>query len=97
MKRKIALIEEDKVASEDNEVAETFMSYFETKSCFSWEKKYYFETILENLGIDSKYMAMDPVSNDSETNIVKKCENHPFMKKKIKKNHQEHLIFRLFN
>ena len=38
MKRKIALIEEDKVASEDNEVAETFMSYFETKSCFSWEK-----------------------------------------------------------
>ena len=39
MKRKIALIEEDKVVSEDNEVAETFMSYFETKSCFSWEKR----------------------------------------------------------
>ena len=46
------------------------------------EKNYYFETILENLGIDSKYMSMDPVSNDSETNIVKKCENHPFMKNK---------------
>ena len=60
-------------------------------------KKYYFETILENLGIDSKYMSMDPVSNDSESNIVKKCENHPFIKKKTKKNHQEHLIFRLFN
>ena len=44
-------------------------------------KKYYFETILENLGIASKYMSMDPVSNDSETNIVKKFENHPFMKK----------------
>ena len=86
IKRKIALIEEDKVASEDNEVAETFMSYFETKSCFSWgKKKYYFETILENLGIDSKYMSMDPVSNDSETNIVKKCENHPFMKKNKEK------------
>ena len=84
MKRKIALIEEDKVASEDNEVAETFMSYFETKSCFPWgkKKKYYFETILENLVIDSKYMSMDPVSDDSETNIDKKFENHPFMKKK---------------
>ena len=96
MKRKIALIEEDKVVSEDNEVAEIFMSYFETKSCCSWEKKYYFETILENVCIDSKYMSVDPVSNDSETNIVKKFKNHPFMKKK-KKNHQEHLIFRLFN
>ena len=84
MKRKIALIEEDKVASEDNEVAETFMSYFETKSCFPWEKKNYFETILENLGIDSKYMSMDPASDDSETNIGKKFENHPFMKKKKK-------------
>ena len=38
MKRKIVLTEEDKVASEDNEVAETFMSYFETKSSFPWEK-----------------------------------------------------------
>ena len=28
---------------------------------------------------------MYPVSSDSETNIVKKCENHPFMKKKRKK------------
>ena len=93
MKRKIALTEEDKVASEDNEVAETFMSYFETKLSFPWEKKYYFETILENLDIDSKYMFMDPVSDDSETNIGKKFENHPFMKKKIKKNHQEHFNF----
>ena len=75
MKRKIVLIEEDKVASEDNKVAETFMSYFETKSCFPWGKKYYFETILENLGIDSKYMSMDPASDDSETNIGKKFEN----------------------
>ena len=39
MKRKIALTEEEKVASEDNEVAETFMLYFETKSSFPWEKK----------------------------------------------------------
>ena len=85
MKRKMALMEEDKVASEDNEMAETFMSYFETKSCFSWKKKYYFETILENLGIGSKYMSMDPVSNNSETNIVKKFENHPFMKKNKEK------------
>ena len=29
-------------------------------------------------------MSMYPVSSDSETNIVKKCENHPFMKKKNK-------------
>ena len=38
---------------------------------------------------------MDPVSDDSETNIGKKFENHPFMKKKkkIKKNHQEHFNF----
>ena len=69
------------------------MSYFETKSSFPWEKKYYFATILENLGIDSKYMSMDPVSDDSETNIGKKFENRPFMKKKIKKNHQEHFNF----
>ena len=52
---------------------------------FFMVKKYYFETILENLGIDSKYMSMDPVSNDSESNIVKKCENHPFIKKKQRK------------
>ena len=49
---------------------------------FFMGKKYYFETILENLGIDSRYMSMDPVSNNSETNVTKKCENHPFMKKK---------------
>ena len=40
---------------------------------------------MENLGIDSKYMSMDPVSNDSETNIVKKFENHPIMKKNKEK------------
>ena len=38
-------------------------------------------------------MSIDPVSDDSETNKGKKFENHPFMKKKIKKNHQEHFNF----
>ena len=40
---KITLIEGDKVVSEDREVAETFKSYF--------------ETIVENLGINSKFMS----------------------------------------
>ena len=34
MKIKITLIEENKVASEDKEVAKIFISYFETKSYF---------------------------------------------------------------
>ena len=39
---KITLIEEDKKLSEDNEVAETYEPYF--------------EPIMENLGINNKYM-----------------------------------------
>ena len=65
-----------KVVSEDNEVADTF----------------FFETLVENLGIDSKYMSEEPVSNESVTDIIKKFQNHSFMIK-IKKNHHRHFRF----
>ena len=50
---KVTLIEEDKVVSEDNEVAETFESYF--------------ETFTENLVINSKYTSEKPASDESVT------------------------------
>lgn len=50
---KVTLIEEDKVVSEDNEVAETFESYF--------------ETFAENLVINSKYTSEKPASDESVT------------------------------
>ena len=43
---KLTLIEGDKVVSEEREVAETFKSYF--------------ETIVENLGINSKNTSLEP-------------------------------------
>ena len=42
-------MEGDKVVSHDREVAETFKSYF--------------EIIVENLGINSKFMSEEPVTN----------------------------------
>ena len=48
---RITTTEEDKVVSEDNEEAETFTS------CF--------ETLVDTLGINSKYMSDDPVSNEN--------------------------------
>ena len=55
---KVVNNEEDKVASKDREVAETFKSYF--------------ETILENLGINSKFMSEESVSNESVNDIIRK-------------------------
>ena len=46
---KMTLIEEDKVASEENDVTETFKSYF--------------ETIVENLGVNSEYMSEELAMN----------------------------------
>ena len=57
-KEKITLIEEEKVVSEDKEVAEIFKSQF--------------ETLVENLGINSRFMSEEPVSNESVTDIIKK-------------------------
>ena len=54
----ITLIEEDKVVSEDNEVTETIKSYF--------------ETLLENLGINSRFMPEELVAEESVTDIIKK-------------------------
>ena len=54
----ITLIEEDKVVSEDNEVTETIKSYF--------------ETLLENLGINSRFMPEELVGEESVTDIIKK-------------------------
>ena len=45
----MTLIEEDKVASEENDVTETFKSYF--------------ETIVENLGVNSEYMSEELAMN----------------------------------
>ena len=47
----ITLLEGDKVVSEDREVTETFKSYF--------------ETVVENLGINSKFISEESVSNES--------------------------------
>ena len=60
---RIALIEGDKVVSENGEIAETFKSYF--------------ETIVENLGINSTYLSEEPVSNESANDIIRKFKNHP--------------------
>ena len=67
-KGKLTLIDEVKVVSEDNEVAETFKSYF--------------ENIVEISGLNSKYMSEEPVSNALVTDITKKFQNHPSIIKK---------------
>ena len=72
---KITLIEGDKVVSLDREVAERFNSHF--------------ETVVEILGINSKSMSEEPVSNESVNDIIIKFQNHPSMIK-IKENHQGH-------
>ena len=59
---RITLIERDKVVSENGEIAETFKSYF--------------ETIVENLGINSTYLSEEPVSNESANDIIRKFKNH---------------------
>ena len=47
---------------------------------------------MENIGINSKFMSNEPVSNESVTDIIKKFQNHPSIIK-IKENHQGHLSF----
>ena len=75
---RITLTEGDKIVSEDREVAETFKSYF--------------GTIVENLGINSKFASKEPVSNESVYDIIRKFQNHPSIIK-IKENHQGHFSF----
>ena len=58
---RITLIEGKEVPSEDREVAETF--------------KLYFETIAKNLGISNKFMFEEPISNESENDIITKFQN----------------------
>ena len=72
---KTTLIEGDKVVSADRKVAERFNSYF--------------EAAVEILGINSKSMSEEPVSNESANDIIRKFQNHPSMIK-IKENHQRH-------
>ena len=71
----ITLIERDKVVSEDRDIAETLRSNF--------------ETIVENLGINSKFMSKEPVINESANYIIRKFQNHPSIIK-IKENYQGH-------
>ena len=71
---KITLI----AVSEDNAIAETFKSYF--------------ETIVESLIINSKYMSGEPLSDESVTDIIRKLDHHPSTIN-IKKNQQGHFSF----
>ena len=72
-------MEENKVVSETfQEVAETFKSYF--------------ETLVENLGINGKFMSEEPVSNESVTDTIKKFKIHSSMIK-IKENHHGNFSF----
>ena len=75
---RITPIEGYKVVSEGREVAETFNSYF--------------ETIVENLGINSKFMSEESVSNESVNDIIRKFQSHPSIIK-IKENRQGHFSF----
>ena len=75
---KITSIEEGEAVLEDNEMADSFKSYF--------------ETIVENFSINSKYISGEPVNNESVTDIIRKFNNHSSMIK-IKKNHQGHFSF----
>ena len=72
------LIGGDKVVSEEKEVTETLKSYF--------------ETTVENLGINSKFMSEKPVSNRSVNDIIRKFQNHLSIIK-IKENHPGNLRF----
>ena len=74
----ITVIEGDKVASGERKVAGTFKSYF--------------ETIVENLGINSKFMFEEPVSNKPVKDIIRKFQNYPNIIK-IKEKYQGHFIF----
>ena len=47
---------------------------------------------MENLGINSKFMSDEPVSNESVNDIIRKFQNHPSIIK-IKENHQGHFSF----
>ena len=38
--------------------------------------KSYFETIVENLGINSKYISGEPLIDESVTNIIRRFDNH---------------------
>ena len=70
---RITLREEDKVVSKSNELAEAYKSYF--------------ETIVENLGINEELLSCESV-----TDIMMKFQNHPSIIK-IKENHQGHISF----
>ena len=41
------------------------------------KKKKFFETIVENLNINSKFISEEPVSNEPVNNIIRKFQNHP--------------------
>ena len=47
---------------------------------------------MENLGINSKFMSEEPVSNKSVNDIIRKFQNHPSIIK-IKENYQGHFSF----
>ena len=75
---RITLIEGDKVISENREVIETF--------------KLYYETTVEDLSINSKFMSEESVSNKSVNDIIGKFQYHPSIIK-IKENQQRHFSF----
>ena len=70
-------MENYQVVSEDNKVPETFKAYF--------------ETTVENLGFNSKYMSEEAVSDQSVTEITKIWKWSKYYK--IKENHQGRFSF----
>ena len=46
---------------------------------------------MENLGINSKFISEEPVSNESVNDVIRKFQNHPSIIK-IKENNQEILV-----
>ena len=50
---------------------------------------------MENLGINSKFMSEEPVSNESVNDIIRKFQNHPSIIK-IKENDRWHFSFPAF-
>ena len=50
---------------------------FAMKTQIEKKKKKLFETVVENVNIDSKFMSEEPVSKESVNNIIRKYQNHP--------------------
>ena len=51
---------------------------------------------MENLGLNSKFLSREPLSNESVTDIIKKFQNHPSIIKIKEKTIKGILVLQLF-